>query len=95
MNASETTPWPIDDELRTLGLSWPEVVEDFPWGDRVLKVRGKIFCFLSTTDEGLRMTVKLPLSSAFATSQPWGKPWDTSQNRGHSRCERPAIEMAG
>ena len=33
-------------ELRAFALGLPETTEEFPWGDRVAKVRGKIFVFL-------------------------------------------------
>ena len=33
-------------ELRAVALGLPETTEEFPWGDRVAKVRGKIFVFL-------------------------------------------------
>lgn len=52
----------LESWLRTLALTYPEAHEDFPWGDRVVKVRGKIFCFLSDT----RFTAKLPTSRDFA-----------------------------
>jgi predicted DNA-binding protein (MmcQ/YjbR family) len=32
--------------LRDVALGLPEAVEEFPWGDRVVKVRKKIFVFL-------------------------------------------------
>ena len=47
--------------LRKHSLSYPEAVEDFPWGDRTMKVRGKIFVFLGAgTDGGFGITAKLP-----------------------------------
>jgi predicted DNA-binding protein (MmcQ/YjbR family) len=52
--------------LRTLALTYPEAHEDFPWGERVVKVRGKIFCFLWGNDDHVGFTVKLPASHEFA-----------------------------
>ena len=46
--------------LRRAALGYPEAVEDFPWGDRTIKVRGKIFLFLGQDMETLNLTVKLP-----------------------------------
>ena len=47
-------------ELRAWSLGFPEAAEEFPWGERVIKVRGKIFVFLGTVEKGLRVGVKLP-----------------------------------
>ncbi|WP_051330496.1 MmcQ/YjbR family DNA-binding protein [Niveispirillum irakense] len=55
-------------------LSLPEAVEDFPWGDRVLKVRGKIFLFLAQQKGGLRLSMKLPFSRDFALDLPEATP---------------------
>lgn len=61
-------------ELRAHGLGFPEAVEDFPWEDHpVLKVRGKIFAFLGG-DDGLSLTVKLPVSRDFAESFDFASP---------------------
>ena len=32
--------------LRDYALSFPGATEDFPWGERVAKVKGKVFVFL-------------------------------------------------
>ena len=32
--------------LRDFALRYPETHEDFPWGERVIKVKGKVFLFL-------------------------------------------------
>ena len=50
--------------VREFALSLPGTVEDFPWGDCVVKVRGKIFVFLGER----RLTVKLVESHAHAMS---------------------------
>jgi predicted DNA-binding protein (MmcQ/YjbR family) len=59
--------------LRSYGLSLPEAVEDFPWGHTALKVRGKTFCWL-TQEDGLNLTVKLPVSRDFAESFDFAEP---------------------
>jgi predicted DNA-binding protein (MmcQ/YjbR family) len=47
--------------LRKHALAYPEAVEEFPWGDRVIKVRGKIFVFLGAgEDGGFGISAKLP-----------------------------------
>ena len=55
------------EKLRAFALSLPEASEDHPWGEDVVKVRGKIFVFLGSA-ESRRMTVKLDESHAHALS---------------------------
>jgi predicted DNA-binding protein (MmcQ/YjbR family) len=57
------------DELEKFALSLPEAWIDNPWGDRVVKVRKKIFVFLSSAEsEKPGLTVKLPESRDHALS---------------------------
>jgi predicted DNA-binding protein (MmcQ/YjbR family) len=53
-------------QLLAQALAYPEAAEDFPWGERVVKVRKKIFAFLAFGPDTLSLTVKLPASHAFA-----------------------------
>jgi predicted DNA-binding protein (MmcQ/YjbR family) len=64
------------DALRAYALSLPEAKEEFPWGDRVAKVKGKIFVFLGLHGEAgaLSMSVKLPESAEAALELPWAEP---------------------
>jgi predicted DNA-binding protein (MmcQ/YjbR family) len=62
------------DRLRSLALAFPEAFEDHPWGETVIKVRGKIFLFLHEAEDGLRLSVKLPQSKEFALEYPFTKP---------------------
>lgn len=55
------------DDARAFALSLPETNEDQPWGEDVVKVRGKVFVFLGTA-VSRRMTVKLVESHAHALS---------------------------
>ena len=56
-------------ELRAFALSLPGAEEDFPWGERVAKVRGKVFVFLGRDGaEQPGMTVKLVESHGHALS---------------------------
>ena len=66
----------IAKSLRTLALSLPEAEEHFPWGESVIKVRGKIFVFLGRAEETdiLSFTVKLPSSAPLALSLPGASP---------------------
>jgi predicted DNA-binding protein (MmcQ/YjbR family) len=60
--------------LREFALRYPEASEDFPWGERVAKVRDKVFVFLGRDDEDLGITVKLPTSGLMALSLPFASP---------------------
>src|SRR2546421_4840417 len=61
-------------QLRKCALGYPEAVEDFPWGDRTIKVRGKIFAFLGENKETLNLSVKLPKSADAALGLPFTSP---------------------
>jgi len=60
--------------LRAFALQYPEAYEDFPWGERVIKVRNKIFVFAGCNEEGLGFCAKLPQSSRVALIHPFTKP---------------------
>ena len=60
--------------LRKRALAYPEAYEEFPWGERVIKVRKKIFLFLHGDAKTLRVTTKLPLSYGAALLAPFAKP---------------------
>lgn len=77
--------------MRDEALTYPEVHEDFPWGERAMKVKGKVFLFLSCDGAQLSMSMKLPSSRHAALMMPFAKPtgyglgkagWVTSQFRG-------------
>lgn len=50
--------------VRAYALSLPEAVEEHPWGESAVKVRGKTFVFLSTgrKEDVFAITAKLPES---------------------------------
>ena len=60
--------------LRKRALAYPEAYEEFPWGERVIKVNKKIFVFLHGDAKTLRVTTKLPLSYGAALLAPFAKP---------------------
>ena len=63
------------DKVLAFALSLPEAVEDHPWGEDVVKARGKIFVFVGSAGSR-RISVKLAESHAHALaidgSQPTG-----------------------
>jgi predicted DNA-binding protein (MmcQ/YjbR family) len=67
----------ISRELRKYALSFPGATEDFPWGERVAKVKGKVFVFLGTDPVPggpMGLSVKLPQSGQDALDLPFAKP---------------------
>ena len=75
----DAAPPPLDPRslagrLRALALAFPEATEDFPWGERALKVRGKAFLFLRAEGGVTSFSVKLPRSAADALELPGAEP---------------------
>jgi predicted DNA-binding protein (MmcQ/YjbR family) len=60
--------------LRKAGMAYPAVTEDFPWGHRTLKVKGKAFIFMSREGGEFSLSVKLPESNPLALSMPFASP---------------------
>lgn len=63
-----------EDHLREVMLALPEVTEEFPWGHRTAKVKGKMFAILTLDNDGLGVTTKLPESSEAALTLPFTEP---------------------
>jgi len=62
-------------KLRAHGLAKPGAYEEFPWGDRALKVAKKMFAIMSCDAEhGLGLTVKLGALSDEALQLPFAEP---------------------
>ncbi len=64
----------VETFLRDRAMNYPEAKEEFPWGHRAIKVKGKIFLILAGAETGgldgtLTVTVKLPDSNAYALMQ--------------------------
>jgi predicted DNA-binding protein (MmcQ/YjbR family) len=91
---------PAESALRKHALSYPEACEDFPWGEPVFKVRGKVFLFLGRPEgSALGLSVKLPGSASFALGLPFASPtayglgksgWVTAR---FAPRERPPLEL--
>jgi predicted DNA-binding protein (MmcQ/YjbR family) len=60
--------------LRDFAKSFPLATEDHPWGETAIKVKGKVFLFLSLHDGDLHLSVKLPVSAATALGMPFAEP---------------------
>jgi predicted DNA-binding protein (MmcQ/YjbR family) len=66
---------PTAEALRQRGLTLPGAHEDHPWGETVLKVKGKVFLFFGRAEEGvLRIAVKLPHTGERWLDQPFAEP---------------------
>jgi predicted DNA-binding protein (MmcQ/YjbR family) len=62
-------------ELRERALRFPGATEHFPWGESVVKVKGKVFVFLGRDDgDEVGLSVKLPESGAAALALPFVEP---------------------
>lgn len=63
------------EEIRQFALGLPQAEEDFPWGERVVKVQKKIFVFLGSTSDDPNIErsvgVKLPYSSDAVLNLPF------------------------
>lgn len=81
-------------QIRDFALSLPEASEDYPWGEDVAKVRGKIFVFLGTAGSSVpRMTVKLVESHGHALSVEGAEP--TGYGLGKSGWVTVPLEADG
>ena len=61
--------------VREFALGFPGAREEFPWGERVVKVGKKVFVFLGMADgDELGLSVKLPESGPMALLLPFAQP---------------------
>ncbi len=61
-------------QLREYAMTFPGAHEDFPWGERVVKVKKKVFAFLGRDFGDLGMSVKLPKSRKDALAKSFCEP---------------------
>jgi predicted DNA-binding protein (MmcQ/YjbR family) len=64
----------LEAALRTHALGFPEAREDFPWGERAIKVKEKVFLFLRADDKEVSFSVKLPQTGYQALALPFVEP---------------------
>jgi predicted DNA-binding protein (MmcQ/YjbR family) len=60
--------------LRDFAMRYPLATEDHPWGETAIKVKGKVFVFLSRHEGMFRATVKLPISGPTALGMTFAEP---------------------
>src|SRR6185503_6028858 len=60
--------------LRAHAMAKPEATEHFPWGERAIKVKGKVFLFMYADATKLSLSTKLPDSSGVALMLPFAQP---------------------
>jgi predicted DNA-binding protein (MmcQ/YjbR family) len=63
-----------DAVLRDFALAFPQTREEFPWGHRAVKVKGKVFVFMALIDRELSLSMKLPVSGRTALTLPFATP---------------------
>jgi predicted DNA-binding protein (MmcQ/YjbR family) len=68
------TPKQIETKLRAYAMKYPESHEDFPWGERAIKVKGKAFLFMRAGADEISLSVKLPKSRDMAIDLPFAEP---------------------
>ena len=65
------------DTLRAFALGLPGAYEEFPWGERVIKVNKKVFVFFGLVEDQakrLMVGVKLPQTGIYALQMPFVQP---------------------
>jgi len=67
-------PKSLGGQLRAHAMGYPGATEDFPWGERAIKVNGKAFLFLRAEGNEVSFSVKLASSRANALEQPFTEP---------------------
>jgi len=85
--------------LRKIALGFPEVQEDFPWGERAFKVKKKVFLFMHFDAEHLALSVKLPGSQGAALMLSFAEPTGYGLGRAgwvsarFARGARPPVKL--
>jgi predicted DNA-binding protein (MmcQ/YjbR family) len=67
-------PEAFKETLRQVALGYPEVHEDYPWGELAVKVKGKAFLFMRAEADMVSLSVKLPQSRDMAADLPFAEP---------------------
>lgn len=64
----------VETQLRAHAMAKPEATEHFPWGERAIKVKGKVFLFMRADAQQLSLSTKLPQSGSVALLLPFATP---------------------
>lgn len=64
----------VEARLREHAMAKPEATEHFPWGERAIKVKGKVFLFMRADAQQLSLSTKLPQSGSVALLLPFATP---------------------
>ncbi|MGW1378359.1 MmcQ/YjbR family DNA-binding protein [Streptomyces sp. NPDC002446] len=76
--AKASDPAVVRERVREFALGLPGAVEEFPWGESVIKVNKKVFVFLGVEDGshplGVTLKLKEPDAHAHALSAPGAGP---------------------
>jgi predicted DNA-binding protein (MmcQ/YjbR family) len=64
----------IEAQLRDHAMAKPQATEHFPWGERAIKVNGKVFLFMRADAQQLSLSTKLPQSGQVALLLPFATP---------------------
>ncbi|MFF4694632.1 MmcQ/YjbR family DNA-binding protein [Streptomyces chattanoogensis] len=75
--ASTAGPAAVRERVRTFALGLPGAVEEFPWGESVIKVNRKVFVFLGVEDgsqPGITVKLRDPEAHAHALTSPGAEP---------------------
>lgn len=89
-----------ESELRRVALGYPGTYEEFPWGHRAIKVKGRAFLFMGTERDELSLSLKLPQSSVGALMLPFAAPtgyglgksgWITARFAGGEQVPVPIL----
>jgi predicted DNA-binding protein (MmcQ/YjbR family) len=88
-----------EDALRAHALAKPQATEHFPWGERAIKVSGKVFLFMYAEPTKLSLSAKLPASSGVALMLPFATPTGYGLGKAgwvsasFERGDQPPIDM--
>ncbi len=74
MPKTKTAHATIETALRKHAMGKPEATEHFPWGERAIKVKGKVFLFMYSDPDKLSMSAKLPQTHGVALLLPFAQP---------------------
>jgi predicted DNA-binding protein (MmcQ/YjbR family) len=89
----------IEAQLRDHAMAKPEATEHFPWGERAIKVKDKVFLFMRADAQQLSLSTKLPQSSSVALLLPFATPTGYGLGKAgwvsaaFSASEPPPVEM--